>query len=201
MQALCGGHPNGDWRYLQWRRELTDDEMFNACNAHKLRMSDGYADNLILINCLGMPDPDKNTYHLGTHPNNLRATLLQDKTRVIFKKVGDLLLDHAPIWRASQGRSRPLVLLCWCRSGFHRSVAVTTGIFFCLRRAGFPVTIPDHLCRQWWHEKCGRKGPCHLCAPQYLDGSYWQNQNKDTLQLAWEMWQEVCPQVFATIGL
>ena len=98
-------------------RAPTAREVYDACSEIKLEVQNATPD--LILDCLGFYDPDKDSIHLGTHPKNMYNTAHDKHLPGIF--------GHVRHWIMGRGfkRREPLVMiLCYCRSGNHRSVAV-----------------------------------------------------------------------------
>ena len=143
---------------------------------------------LLLVNCMAFFDPDKCSRHLGTHCVNMKTIAADKRFPAVVQKVSEFL-KRMP-W-SGPPRQKRVMLLFWCRSGNHRSVSTCELIHYCLQRAGFNLTQPDHMARKHWWRKCGNKGPCKNCDPKRLPNTTWEQQNRDALAQAFAVYKEV----------
>ena len=88
---------------------------------------------------------------------NLQAAM-QDPE---FLRIGDLVSKQIDNWFNNGGPDRGPFVVCFiCKTGIHRSVTAARLWTEILRRSGFCVLGPNHLCKwNWW----GCNGDCKSC--------------------------------------
>ena len=91
-------------------------------------------------------DPSKDTSHTGMSATAQAGALRSNQAfvRRFFWRVKQALQ------RARHQRKPSGVIAIYCRSGRHRSVALGEILAHCLRRDGYVVNSPSHLCDYWW---------------------------------------------------
>ena len=112
-------------------------------------------------------DPSKDTSHTGMSATAQAGALRSNQAfvRRFFWRVKQALQ------RARHQRKPSGVIAIYCRSGRHRSVALGEILAHCLRRDGYVVNSPSHLCDYWWcgvpcqknGRKAGRRPWCTQC--------------------------------------
>ena len=177
--------------YRQWHNRSCNEpnqrEFMQAVEKLGLTSSTHKVRPMLLVSCIDFYDPDKDSKHLGTNARNMRAIAWDPHFVDVACQVRDFL--RASPWSRQPGQL--VMLLFWCRSGNHRSVSSCELIHYCLQRAGFNLTMPDHMARQHWWRKCGNRGPCLQCDPKRLPNTRWEQQNRDALEQAFAVYREV----------
>ena len=179
--------------YRHWNnkncRDPTHDQFEQAVQKIGLTASESRVRPMLLVRCMAFHDPDKDSSHLGAYWRNMRAIAEDTHFREVAIQVRDFLRRQP--WARRPERTPVVMLLFWCRSGNHRSVASCELIHYCMQRAGFKMSNPDHMARQHWWRKCGFRGPCDSCDPRRLPNTRWERENRDALEKAFEVYLEV----------
>ena len=133
------------------------------------------AEHTVIIDCRDFHDPDSDKslrMHVGFHPQILQSTSKCARIlRRLFIKVRQAIVTarsgrpNSELPSSSSGGRRPtLNVICYCRSGNHRSVAFAQLLFYALQ--GSPLV--ESIARSDVTEMSGnwrtrQRGPCQIC--------------------------------------
>ncbi len=117
----------------------------------------------LFLNCACYDDPDRDrslAAHVGWHPQIIAGLLKPNQvghTERLFSRVKALLQMAPP--------GSTLTVAVFCRSGVHRSGAMTILLEKLLLAEGMRVPPPIYWSRWWWeHHKCQPK--CGICSDE-----------------------------------
>ena len=136
----------------------------------------GYRPDLILDGMRKFDDPEGRDpelrNHTGYHPQILKGIALSHEFVDFVTENKQRILEPigaSASYAATRYQTTRRIFI-WCRSGRHRSVALTVLMKACLEHDGFAVEA-NHLKKSWKH-LCGGPGNCEACnaAPWVSDG-------------------------------
>ncbi len=114
-----------------------------------------------VLDCRAFNDPEarRERGHVGLHPRIVEKV-------VTHRKFSRWLVNLKVGWARAMNdaaKGSTVVLLCYCKSGRHRSVAcalIAGHLFEVTTGMPAPETV-DHVCRQHWARLCGPQ--CRWC--------------------------------------
>ena len=161
-------------------KELKDEfEARGGLSTDKMRAAlkkQGYRPDLILDGMRKFDDPETRDpelrNHTGYHPQILKGIALSHEFVDFVTENKQRILEPigaSASYAATRYQTTRRIFI-WCRSGRHRSVALTVLMKACLEHDGFAVEA-NHLKKSWKH-LCGGPGNCEACnaAPWVSDG-------------------------------
>ena len=134
------------------------------------------AEHTVIIDCRDFYDPDSDKslrMHVGFHPQILQSTSKCARIlRRLFSKVRQAIAtvrsgrpNSSELPSSSSGGRRPtLNVICYCRSGNHRSVAFAQLLFYALQGSHLVESVVrsdvTEMSGNWRTRQCG---PCQIC--------------------------------------
>ena len=150
-------------------RELKDEfDQYGDISTDKLRealQAQGYRPDLILDGMRKFDDPEGRECrdHTGYHKQIMKGIALSHEFVDFVNENKRRILEPARLsacYAATRYETTKRIFI-WCRSGRHRSVALTVLMKACLEQDGFKVDVIN--LRKSWRPLCGGPGRCKEC--------------------------------------
>ena len=130
----------------------------------------------LFVNCIGFTDPPSN--HCGENEELLTSFATKPKHKQLLRQ--HLQSIKASVTEIVRGTNPSISIVCVCRSGRHRSVAVSRILLWIFEQLGYSVpAAATHLNKKAWGRHL-----CHTCRACTTLTS----KKRAALEAAFEMW-------------